>query len=181
MAVLPYLSNPPYLQITFKVVDPSGGALVPEQALVRLTSSASGREAHFAAVETAAGALAAKVTYADLENLMGSPSESFEMSIIIGNTRPAVAEERPVSELVLYRPGADAVQAPPAVKVGLTALAQKKPEIVHTHRAPEKRTPGIISVAFAGGAFAPLAAFLLLAAHFWTASKVRYLLIREVK
>ncbi len=137
-----------------------GEAFQPEQAFLRLTSAASGRQAFFPAIQRA-DTLEVVASSAGVEEQMGTHGGEFQADLLIGNVSPAAALAWPLATLtVQHRPAPDGNQ-PPAPKTRLQELTTPKPAIVHAFRAPEKRAPSIVSLAFTGLAFAPLAAFVI--------------------
>ena len=72
---------------------------------------------------------------------------------------------------ILHRPTPDGNQ-PPAPTTRMESAIKVKSEIVHKHREPEKRAPGIISLVFTVIIVVPLAGFILAATSLGATPKV---------
>lgn len=137
---------------------------------MRFSCESTGRDVYFGA-SSDGEYLLARVKYADLEDAMGGPDEAFGVSLLLGNAQPAIATELKLADIACYRPGADSVKLKKR-EDGLASIAKVKPEIVHTHRQPEKQAPAAISFAFAGIVFAPAGMFVSLGMLTWISVKV---------
>lgn len=133
----------------------------PQQAFLRLTSRDSGAAAFFAAVRAKDGSMYATAKSADVQKQIGVQSGAYDAVLLVGDTRSAQPLSWALGEVqVLYPPLDDGSQPAAAPSRVMDSLFKPLPVITHMHRQPERRTPGVVSLAFALLVAAPLLAFV---------------------
>lgn len=163
LKTVPKLDHTQKLKVSFSPLGSGGKAIQPEQALLRLTSVVSGKTAFFTAGKLKGDKLEIIASSSGIEDQMGTQGGAFDTLLIIGSSNPAAAIQWGFGQVeILHRPTPDGNQ-PSAPSARLESAIEVKPEIVHQHRIPEKRTPAIVSLVFTAFIFVPLAAFVLAA------------------
>ncbi|KAL4442492.1 hypothetical protein ABPG77_005076 [Micractinium sp. CCAP 211/92] len=136
----------------------------PQQVFLRLTARATGGAAYFAAVKAKDGSLYATAKSAEVQKQVGTQSGAYELALVVGDARTAQPLLWVLGEVeVLLPPLDDGSQPAAAPYRAIDSLFQPLPEILHMHRAPERRAPAVVSLLFTLVAVAPLGAFVVLA------------------
>ncbi|KAL4447820.1 hypothetical protein ABPG75_005039 [Micractinium tetrahymenae] len=136
----------------------------PQQVFVRLTAKATGGAAYFAAVKAKDGSLYTAAKSAEVQKQVGTQSGAYELALVVGDARTLQPLLWALGEVqVLHPPLDDGSQPAAAPYRAMDVLFRPLPEIVHMHRAPERRAPALVSLLFALVALAPLGAFVVLA------------------
>ena len=127
-----------------------------------MTSVASGKAAYIPALlkdET----LEIVATAAKVDEQLGTQGGEFDVAMLIGSSSPEIAMEWRVGGVeIFHRPAPDGNQ-PPAQQSRLEIAIAPKPEILHIHRVPEKRTSAAVSYIFMVISVLPFLGFLLAA------------------
>lgn len=141
------------LEVTFSL---EGGKA--QQLMVALISKSTSAAGYVIPKSKKGGSYSAVLNFAALEKQIGRLTGEYEVVVLVGSPSVATGLRWSLATVVF--------DSKAEVKPVQKSLANQrhvfvKPEIHHIFRAPDKRAPSTISLAFTGAAFAPLAVLLI--------------------
>lgn len=135
------------LEVTFSVSGPK-----PQQVMVLIISKASGATGTVLAKSKKGSTYSAVLNPASLATQLGSLTGEFEVVLLVGSSSVSKAVRWSLGTVVLSGPSSK----PAHRSIANQRHVFVRPEIHHIFRAPDKRAPAPVSLAFAGLALAPL-------------------------
>lgn len=146
------LENSQTLKVAFNAETDAGDAFRPQQAFLHAYCPGHEQPALSVATRNKDGSLSAALKAAIIREQLGLQSSTCRLELVLGDSRSHDGVQWALGDLTIPPPpkGESTVDSEPDP-------FDVKPEIVHQHRPPSKRVPGVIALAGAALCMAPLA------------------------
>lgn len=152
----PQVPHTQTIQASFSVKK-GGEDFKAQQVMLMLTSQVTGVSAYAVAKAKKDGGYTVSINAASVEKQLGKQDGMFTARLLVGDASASSSVSWELGQLeLLLAPGSGTAPENAVRTAAFQPVNNIKPEIVHMFRAPDKRAPAVVSLAFTGLAVAPL-------------------------